>query len=519
MFREPEPSTSKSQQSPSRQSARTKKRVPEPLSADEGRITKKVPATPKKQVVISDLIKPLTQLLVENSATQTTHPDSDPSRNAHLDINMAYRPGASGIGGGRPGGVINPGGRCIAAPAFNGAAARKLLRVNPLAENLSYAYLLSEQGNLEIGAEGYNAEARLLDMTAIVIYKLSSNDLRITAEAIRTGLMIEGFGRYAPAESLYEVGHVLDFYRRVFAYIASPKGLEDYGITIAAYHTLIRNCCGFAEQIEINGEIYEAITRVQALAILRALHARIANDYAISATSLFAAAIVSYCKRGSASEQFLNKVNQDIRAAHAENIQITHASIRDFWAVVSAWIPQNGARDLFDDLANAVPIQLSTRLALTIQQTAGSGLTAFRVIGHAIRTHRRFRWDIVRQIFGVEWENYMRAVEAVAGDVYYGFRSDLAAARSTQFRNLTFICKELLIRCDGKETLRNYRGWPPTMARQEEFMTLITDYITAVRRVDALVNIEPQLEEGQDGMDENHINAIHNAQNADIFTF
>lgn len=50
------------------------------------------------------------------------------------------------------------------------------------------------------------------------------------------------------------------------------------------------------------------------------------------------------------------------------------------------------------------------------------------------------------------------ALRAVGDNFYYGFKRDLGAARSTQYKILGYVARELLIKINGEITLRRYNS-------------------------------------------------------------
>lgn len=123
--------------------------------------------------------------------------------------------------------------------------------------------------------------------------------------------------------------------------------------------------------------------------------------------------------------------------------------------------------------------QKSLRLALTIQQAAGTGLTTLIVIGNAIKSYPDFDWAQVRLHFPQEWNNFTRAVQVVNNNPYYGYRKDLGVVKSTLYKNLSYIAKELLIKVGGQQSLTQYAEFPVRIPDKAGFDVLISDYEAA----------------------------------------
>jgi len=80
------------------------------------------------------------------------------------------------------------------------------------------------------------------------------------------------------------------------------------------------------------------------------------------------------------------------------------------------------------------------------------------VIGRAINTFPTFLWAKIEHITG-EITKYHAAAILVNGNRYYGFKKDLGAAKSTNYKNLGWVANELLLRCNGEVSLKGYHGW------------------------------------------------------------
>lgn len=110
-------------------------------------------------------------------------------------------------------------------------------------------------------------------------------------------------------------------------------------------------------------------------------------------------------------------------------------------------------------------------------QTVGAGLTCFTLIKIAITTYSDFPWNEVAQILNPEFGNWLAAAAAINDDPYYGFKSDLGAAKSTLYKNLAWVAAQLLIRVGRMYTLQQYMGIPAIVKDQGKLTTIISDYI------------------------------------------
>lgn len=68
------------------------------------------------------------------------------------------------------------------------------------------------------------------------------------------------------------------------------------------------------------------------------------------------------------------------------------------------------ARALFELWPLLLPNE-SIRMRATLSQAANQGMTAFLIIGRAIRAHANFNWDRVFTLFAVTHKEYVRALK------------------------------------------------------------------------------------------------------------
>lgn len=131
--------------------------------------------------------------------------------------------------------------------------------------------------------------------------------------------------------------------------------------------------------------------------------------------------------------------------------------------------------DIFDRW-NALIGEKCLRLNLTITRASESGLTSYLVIGQAIRTYNDFDWARIAMLYPAEWQNYCAAVEAVGNNPFYGYRKNLGVVRSTKYKSIAYVAKQLLIIVGGQSSLRFYQGWATRVPDKEAVDIMITQY-------------------------------------------
>lgn len=119
------------------------------------------------------------------------------------------------------------------------------------------------------------------------------------------------------------------------------------------------------------------------------------------------------------------------------------------------------------------------RLSLTVQQAAGGGMTCYFTIKEAMRTYRNFAWAGISLLLPTDWNNYYAAVRLVGNNVYYGFNKDLGAAKSTLYKNLGWVAKELLLKVGGNTAISRYAVWPARVPNMTALDQLIDAYVAS----------------------------------------
>ncbi|KAG5871292.1 hypothetical protein JTB14_030414 [Gonioctena quinquepunctata] len=98
-------------------------------------------------------------------------------------------------------------------------------------------------------------------------------------------------------------------------------------------------------------------------------------------------------------------------------------------------------------------------------------------IREAIKDYTDFDWGYISLCFPQEWARFETAVRTVGGNQYYGFRKELGDAKSTNFKSLAWVAKELLIKAGGKTSLSRYSGWVGLIAHQNAITDRIDAYV------------------------------------------
>lgn len=175
-------------------------------------------------------------------------------------------------------------------------------------------------------------------------------------------------------------------------------------------------------------------------------------------TSLMTHSILAYAKRGAVNNRLMQKVQRSVSEELQLEINFEPGVMKTFHTVYGHYVTELNAKKLFTYWSSILP-KHALRLTLLVQQTIGSGLTAYYTVMRAVVSYQDFSWDKISKLYASEWADFSTASRAIGANVYYGFKADLQAVRSTKYKNISWVCKELLIRLNGEAALKAYDGW------------------------------------------------------------
>lgn len=216
-----------------------------------------------------------------------------------------------------------------------------------------------------------------------------------------------------------------------------------------------------------------------AIRILYHMAVHTSQIWYIDPLDLIVGVTVSVAKRGTLSVEFLNKIVEGIFQDLGANINLDIEPIQTFYKFFGSEINDETIPLIQRTWERLIP-QQALRLMLTVSQLAGSGLTTYSTIGTALRLYPTFNWGVISRTFPIEWENYRVALTTVGNNVYYGFRKELGIVKSTNFKSLGYIAKELLVRGDGRVSLNRYMGWARSIKFRQQIDQMILDFINRI---------------------------------------
>lgn len=225
------------------------------------------------------------------------------------------------------------------------------------------------------------------------------------------------------------------------------------------------------------------MTPHQALLALYRMTIQMRPSISIGGLTFIVVTYLAVLKRGNMTQQFLDKVVNGVREdLGVASMNINPETCQTLYRVFGSQINDQNIPVITARWSGLLPEQ-ALRLRLTVTQASGSGLTALVVIGVAILKYPDFRWLKIKALFPGEFAAFDTARAAVGNNVWYGFRHDLGPVKSTLYKNLAYVAKELLIKIDGKGTLNQYRGWTNAPKYRAILDTMIADYETHVMNV------------------------------------
>jgi hypothetical protein len=171
-----------------------------------------------------------------------------------------------------------------------------------------------------------------------------------------------------------------------------------------------------------------------------------------------ASAVVAYCKRGWASEEAVTKIADGVYEDVGKRVRLNTRAINSFYKAYGKYINPDNVGRLFAHWRAVLPAD-AMRLTITLQQTLGSGLTQMITILRAMTEYPTFPWAQISVILPEEWGRFTAGQALVGDNLYYGFSTDMGIAKSTGYKSISWIAKELLVRIKAENALARYGGW------------------------------------------------------------
>jgi len=148
---------------------------------------------------------------------------------------------------------------------------------------------------------------------------------------------------------------------------------------------------------------------------------------------------LAYCalaKRRQVTDEFCTKVQNSVRDELGVNITLSQAALNALYKGYMQGMNETNAQEVLSNLNALIP-NVALRLKLTLQQAAGSRLTLYVIIGRAYTKYSTFPWG--NALTGGEFLSWEAARNIVGNNLYYGFKRDMGAARSTLYKSIGYV--------------------------------------------------------------------------------
>lgn len=179
--------------------------------------------------------------------------------------------------------------------------------------------------------------------------------------------------------------------------------------------------------------------------------------------------IISIALRGLITGRKLSKISKALEAQGSYAPSLNEDHIRTLWALYGQFVTDETAGPLFVAWKAMLPDQVLT-VKLILDQALYTGLTQFITVGRAIRAFPTFPWGTV---FPQEWSAYIKALQAVRGNPFYGYKKSLGEAASANYKGIAWIARQLLMRSGGNDTLEGCKGFAETIPNQSSIEKMI----------------------------------------------
>lgn len=193
--------------------------------------------------------------------------------------------------------------------------------------------------------------------------------------------------------------------------------------------------------------------------------------------SIIVHTMLAAIKQGNVTRQFCQKIVRGIQHDLGRTIQLDATAVRLTYQHVMKWVTDDNISTILEHWYDFLPAD-ALRLRLTVEQSAGTGLTILSLIGQAVRTYPDFDWGVVMRSYPAEWAAFTAAVATVGNNPWYGYKKNLGNVSSTKYKSVGWVAVQLLQRVGGQMSLANYKGLPNRVAFMERVEQSIIDFIT-----------------------------------------
>lgn len=190
---------------------------------------------------------------------------------------------------------------------------------------------------------------------------------------------------------------------------------------------------------------------------------------------------VSMSKRGTITDAKLDKILAEVQAQIGYGLVMNRELVSKAYKVFSQNMTADHVSEAFTKWSEVME-GLSLRLTITLSQAVGGGLTALSTVKKAMQVYPTFPWKKVAAMFPGEAANLSEGLELVKDDKYYGFKENLGKAAGTNFKNIAYVAKELMLKQGGDDNkaLRYYAGWTRNPVAKTQLDDMVAEFDTKI---------------------------------------
>ncbi|CAL8249935.1 unnamed protein product [Arctogadus glacialis] len=186
-------------------------------------------------------------------------------------------------------------------------------------------------------------------------------------------------------------------------------------------------------------------------------------------------AIVSSALRGDVSNAKLARMQADLRTAMPFVGNLSREDILRTWTNYGHLVDEVSAGEVITHLMTCIPGGC-VRLRVCLAQAAGSGMSSLDTVAGAFREHPDFPSQAVQKMYPNDFAGAYKALHIVAGNPHYGYKNELGAVSSTNYRSLAWVCG-LLIVATGDPSLKEYKGFKEDSRNKSTITDMIASYV------------------------------------------
>ena len=110
-------------------------------------------------------------------------------------------------------------------------------------------------------------------------------------------------------------------------------------------------------------------------------------------------------------------------------------------------------------------------------------MTSLNTIKEFMVSNPKFPYHLLMRLYPIEMAAVLEAFMTVGERRFYGYRKDPGVAKSTNYRNITWVAKTVLEKQGGGTHLREYRGFKANPDQEGTVMPIIDKYLLENRSV------------------------------------